>query len=172
MNSSHSLDPLARLTCIMAVPQAIPTMCQMEYISYLWFPGRCHIFQGHRSDFNNDLRDDSNSAPVLGPRRLFKCNSNNGPSLGHSNLVSDKVYICSGLISWWLLYLAKCPMPDFNNGLGNDLNGSRSLAPRRLFETDVNNDPPQAIPRGRIHLFRSPTYSFLVGAISVQGPHV
>ena len=37
-------------------------------------------------------------------------------------------------------------MPDFNNGRGNDLNRSRSLDPRRLFETDVNNDPPQAIP--------------------------
>ena len=36
-------------------------------------------------------------------------------------------------------------MPDFNNGPGNDLYSTRSLAPRRLFETDVNNDPPQAI---------------------------
>ena len=37
-------------------------------------------------------------------------------------------------------------MLDFNNGPGNDLNSSHSLAPRRLFETDVNNDPPQANP--------------------------
>ena len=37
------------------------------------------------------------------------------------------------------------PMPDFNNGPGNDLNSSRSLELRRLFDTDVNNDP-QAIP--------------------------
>ena len=37
-------------------------------------------------------------------------------------------------------------MPDFNNGPGNDLNSSRSLASRRLFETNVNNDPPQANP--------------------------
>ena len=37
-------------------------------------------------------------------------------------------------------------MPDFNNGPGNDLNGSRSLAPRRLFETDVNDDPPTPFP--------------------------
>ena len=36
-------------------------------------------------------------------------------------------------------------MPDFNNGPGNDLNSTRSLAPRCLFETNVNNDPPQAI---------------------------
>ena len=37
-------------------------------------------------------------------------------------------------------------MPDFNNGPGNGLNSSHSLAPRRLCETDVNNDPPQANP--------------------------
>ena len=36
-------------------------------------------------------------------------------------------------------------MPDFNNDPGNDLNSTHSLAPRRLFETDVKNDPPQAI---------------------------
>ena len=37
-------------------------------------------------------------------------------------------------------------MLDFNIGLGNDLNSIRILAPRCSFETDVNNDPPQAIP--------------------------
>ena len=37
-------------------------------------------------------------------------------------------------------------MLDFNNGLGNDLNSIRILAPRCLFDTDINNDPPQAIP--------------------------
>ena len=36
--------------------------------------------------------------------------------------------------------------PHAYNGPGNDLNSSRSLAPRRLFEIDVNNDPPQANP--------------------------
>ena len=37
-------------------------------------------------------------------------------------------------------------MPDFNNSPGNDLNSTRILGLRPLFETDVNNDPPQAIP--------------------------
>ena len=36
-------------------------------------------------------------------------------------------------------------MPDFNNGPGNDLNSTHRLAPWRLFETNVNNDPSQAI---------------------------
>ena len=108
-----------------------------------------HLSTGSRPDFNNDLGADSNSGPVLGPGIHLSLNSNNDLSLGHSNLVSNEVYICSGLlftISWWLLYLAKGPMLDFNNGLGNDLNSIRILAPRCLFETDVNNDPPQAIP--------------------------
>ena len=37
-------------------------------------------------------------------------------------------------------------MPDFNNSPGNDLNSTRILGPQPLFEADVNNDPPQAIP--------------------------
>ena len=37
-------------------------------------------------------------------------------------------------------------MPDFNNDPGNDLNSTHSLDTRRLFKTDVSNDPPKAIP--------------------------
>ena len=37
-------------------------------------------------------------------------------------------------------------MLDFNNGPANDLNSIRILALWCLFETDINNDPPQAIP--------------------------
>ena len=39
----------------------------------------------------------------FGSRHLCKSNSNNDPSLGHSNLVSNEAYICLGLlftISW------------------------------------------------------------------------
>ena len=79
------------------------------------------------------------------------------------------------MISWWLQYLAKGLMSDFNNDPGKDFNSSRSLALRGLFETDVNNEPSpshsQLCIKWRIHLFRSPTYGFLVDAISVQGPH-
>ena len=56
-----------------------------------------HLSTGSTPDFNNDLGADSNSGPILGPRRLFKSNLNNDPSLGHSNLVSNEVYICSGI---------------------------------------------------------------------------
>ena len=105
-----------------------------------------YLSQDRRPNFNNGLGGDSNSGLVLPPRRLFESDSNNGPSLSYSNLVSDEVYICSGLlcmISWWLPYLAKGhPTPDFHNGPGNDLNSSRSLNPLRLSESDSGNGPP------------------------------
>ena len=66
------------LTRIMAPPQAISILCQVSWqVPYL----------GCRSDFNNGLRGDSNSGPILVSFCLFE--SNNGPSLGHLNLVSD-----------------------------------------------------------------------------------
>ena len=61
------------------------------HVSYLWFPGRCHLAKGYRPDFNNGLRGDWNSDPILAPRRLFESDSNNGPSPGHLNLLSDGV---------------------------------------------------------------------------------
>ena len=82
--------------------------------------------------------------PTFWPQHLFKFNSNNGPSPGHSNLGSDEVYICSSfllMIFWWLPYLAKGPTPDFNNGPGNDSNSDRILALQRLLESDLNNGP-------------------------------
>ena len=60
-----------------------------------WVP---YLPKGCRPDFNNGLVGDSNSGPVLVPRRLFESDSNNGPSPGHPNLVSDEVYICSSLL--------------------------------------------------------------------------
>ena len=58
---------------------------------FWWVP---YLPKGCRPDFNNGLGDDSNSAPFW-PRRLFESHSDNGPSPGHSNLVSDEEYICS-----------------------------------------------------------------------------
>ena len=100
-----------------------------------WVP---YLIKSCRPDFNNGLGGDSNSGPILGPRRLFESNSNNGPSPGHSNLVSDEVYICSSLplmISWWLPSLAKGPTPDFNNGPGNALNSDVSKQIRLCTES-------------------------------------
>ena len=79
------------------------------------------------------------------PPSFIESDSNNGPSPGHSNLLSDEaVYICSSLlltISWWLPYLAKDPRPDFNYGPGNDSNSGFILALQRLIESDLNNGP-------------------------------
>ena len=44
-----------------------------------------YLAKGCRPDFNNGLRGDSNSDPILVHRRLFESDSNNGPTPGHSN---------------------------------------------------------------------------------------
>ena len=45
------------------------------------------------------------------------------------------------MVFWWVPYLAERPRPDFNNGLGDNLNCSCILGPQHLFEFDLNNDP-------------------------------
>ena len=133
-----------------------------------WVP---YLAKSCRPDFNYGLEGDSNGGPILALRRLFKSDSNNGPSPGYSNLLLDGVCICSGLllmVSWWVPYLAKGCRPDFNNGLGGDSNSGPILVPLRLFKSDSNTGPSQAIPifcQIELHLFRSPTYGFLTGPL-------
>ena len=130
----------------MAPPQAIPVLGQMEdtpvQVSHLWWVP--YLNNGCRPDFNNGLEGDSNSGPVLAPWRLLQSDSKNGPSPSHSNVVSEEVYICSSLLlmmSWWLPYLDKGPMPDFNSGPGNDSNIGCILALQCLFGSNLNNSP-------------------------------
>ena len=77
------------------------------------------------------------------------------------------------MISWLLPYLAKASTPDFNYGSENDSNSDCILALQRLNESDLNggHSPSHSnlVSDGIIHLFRSPTYGFMVGAISAQG---
>ena len=49
-------------------------------------------------DVNDDPGNDSNSGSILALQRLIESDLNNGPSPSHSNLVSDGVYICTGLL--------------------------------------------------------------------------
>ena len=75
------------------------------------------------------------------------------------------------MVSWQVLYLAKGCRPDFNNGLRGDSN-SGLISPQRLSKSDLNNGPQQAISilcQMELHLFMSPTYGFLAGAIDGQG---
>ena len=110
---------------------------------------------------------DSNSAYILA-QHLFKLNSNNGSSPSHSNLMSDRVYICSCLIpmvSWWVPYLPKGCRPDFNNGLGGDSNSGPVLAPAVYLSPTQIMTPLQATPilcqMKSIYLFKCPIYDFL-----------
>ena len=77
------------LTRIMALPQAISILCQMELHLFMsptyGFLAGAILAKGCKPYFNNGLRGDSNSGPILAPRRLFESDSNNGPSPGHSN---------------------------------------------------------------------------------------
>ena len=125
-----------------------------------------YLPKGCRSHFSNGLGDDSNSGPVLATQCLFEFDSNNGSSPSHSNLVSDRVYICSCLIpmvSWWVPYLPKRCRPDFNNGLGGDSNSGPVLALQRLFESGSNNGPSNLVSdEVYIYMIKSPIYDFLV----------
>ena len=90
-----------------------------------------------------------NSGPILALQCLFESDLNNGPSPSHSNLVSDGIYIYSGLllmVSWWVPYLPKGCRPDLKNGLVNDSNSGPVLAPQRSFESDSNNGPSLGHP--------------------------
>ena len=109
-----------------------------------------HLSTGSRPDFNNDPGADSNSGPVLGPGvylSLTRIMTSPWatPILCQMKYTSVQVS-CLRFPGVAISDLAKDPMLDFNNGLGNDLNSIHILAPRCLFETDVSNDPPQAIP--------------------------
>ena len=155
MPPEHSLS----LTRIMAPPQAISILCQVSWqVPYL----------GCRSDFNNGPRGDSNSGPILASFCLFE--SNNGPSLGHLNLVSD------GATSVHVSYLW---LP------GRGHMWSRAVGLTSIMVSEVTRIvvpfPPRvyesltqimALPGHLnlgLHLFMSHTYGFLAGAISGQG---
>ena len=101
-----------------------------------------YLAKGHRPDINNGPGV-TRIVPTFWPQHLFKLNSNNGPSPGHSILGSDGRYTCSSLLfmdSWWMPYLPKDCRSDFNNGLGGDSN-SGPVLPLRLFDSDSNNGP-------------------------------
>ena len=90
-----------------------------------------------------------NSGPILTLQRLFESDLNNGPSPSHSNLVSDVIYIYSGLllmVSWWMPYLPKGCRPDFNNGLVGDSNSGAVWPPGVYLSPTRIMAPPRATP--------------------------
>ena len=79
----------------MIPPQAIPVLGQLEVLLFacmnLWSPKILIIYlmsaiSGSRLHFNNCPWDNLNNDRILTHRRLFECNSNNGPSPGLCNL--------------------------------------------------------------------------------------
>ena len=113
--------------------------------------------------------------PTFWPLHFSKSNCNNGPSTGHSRIGSDRRYTCSSLkfMVWWVPYLNKNRRPDFNNGPEMNWIVAAVWPPDVHLRQNWVKAPPQAIPTlcqmEYTHLFKSPSYSFLAGAISVQG---
>ena len=109
-----------------------------------------YLAKASTPDFNYGPENDSNSDCILALQRLNEFDLNGGHSPRYSNLVSDGVYICSGLllmVSWWVPYPPKGCRPDFNNGPGGDSNSGRVFPPPwRLFESDSINSPLRATP--------------------------
>ena len=163
----------------MAPPQAISILCQMELHLFLsptyGFLAGAILAKGCRPDFNNGLRGDSNSGPILTPQHLFESDSNNGPSPGHLNLVSDGATIVHVSYLW---FPGRCHIWPRAAGLTSTMVSevTRIVAP--FWPSDVYSSltrimaPPQAISifcQMELHLFMSPTYGFMAGAISGQG---
>ena len=128
-----------------------------------------YLAKGHRPDINNGPGV-TRIVPTFWPQHLFKLNSNNGPSSGHSNLGSDGRYTCSGLLLTDSWYLSKDCGPDFNNDLGGDSNSGPVLAPS-VYLSPTRIMAPWATPTfcqmKSTYLFRSPIYDFLVVTISL-----
>ena len=159
MPTEHSLS----LTRIMAPPQAISILCQVSWqVPYL----------GCRSDFNNGLRGDSNSGPILASLLFIRVEQWPFPRSSQSCVRWSCIFSCFLLmVSWQGPYLVKGCRPDFNNGLRGDSNSGPILPPPPpgVYESLTQIMALPGHLNLGLHLFMSPTYGFLAGAISGQG---
>ena len=104
-----------------------------------------YLSKCRRPDFNNGLGVTRIVAPFWPPSVYLSPTQIMAPPLALYQMKYTSVQVPNYDFSWWLPCLIMGPTPDFNNGPGNDLNSSYSLNSRRLFESDSNNCPPQAI---------------------------
>ena len=106
-----------------------------------------YLVKDSRPDINNGPGV-TRIVPTFWPWHLFKLNSNSGPSPGHSNLGSHGRYTCSSLplMVWWVSYLNKGCMSDFNNGPGGDSNSDPVLVPGVYLSPTRIMAPSQATP--------------------------
>ena len=106
-----------------------------------------YLAKACRLDFNNGLRGDSNSGPILAPgvhSSLTQITASSRPS---QSCVRWS-YICSCLlllVSWQGLYLAKGCRPDFINGLRGGSNSGPILVPGVYWSLTGIMAPPQTI---------------------------
>ena len=116
------------------------------HVSYLWFPGRCHIWPraaGLSSIMTSEM------TRIVAPFWAPSVYSSLTRIMPPPQAISILSYICSCLlcmVSWQVPHLAKGCRPDFNDGLRGDSNSGPILALRCLFEFDSNNGPSPGIP--------------------------
>ena len=136
------------------------------HTSYLWFPGRCHIWPrtaGLTSIMASELT--RIVTPFCPPPAVYSSLTRiTAPPQAISILCQMELHLFTSPSYGFLAgaILAKGCRPDFNNGLRGDSNSSLT----RIMA------PPQGISilcQMELHLFMSPTYGFLAGAISGQG---
>ena len=145
------------------------------HVSYLWFPGRCHIWPraaGLISIMASEVTQIV--APFCPPQRLFKSDSNNGPSPSHLNLVSDRAISVHVSYLW---FPGRCHIWPRAAGLTSIMASevTRIVAPfpPRVYSSLTRIMAPlQAISilhQMELHLFMSPTYVFWQVPYLVKG---
>ena len=102
-----------------------------------------HLAKGCRPNFNNGLRGDPNSGPILPPRVYSSLTRIMAPLQAISILHQMELHLFMSptYVFWNVPYLAKGCRPDFKNSLRGDSNSGPILAPLSLFESDSNNGP-------------------------------
>ena len=137
---------------MMPLSQAISILCQMGLHQFRFptygFLGVPFLAKGCRLDFNNGLRGDSNSGPILAPGVYLSPTRIMAPPYAISILCQMGLHLFRSPTYGFLMgaILAKGCRPDFNNGLRGDLNSGAILAPGVYLGLTLIMAPPQAIP--------------------------
>ena len=145
-------------------------------MSHLWSSGGCNIWPRAAGLTSVMVSGIIRIVAAFGAPSVYRVDSNNALPPRPFQSMSDRGYFCSDfplMVLWWVPYLAKGTRPALNNCPWDNLNGGYILALGVYSSPTQIMSPLQVISvlvRWKIHLFRSPTYGLLVGAISVQGP--
>ena len=128
-----------------------------------------YLAKGCRLDFNNGLRGDSNSGPILAPSVHLSLTQITASPMAISILCQMELHLFLSATFGFLTGVVsdRGLQPDFINGLRGDSNSGPILTPGVYWSLTGIMAPGHL--HLELHLFMSPTYGFLAGAISNQG---